>query len=71
MAGTRISRVSRIGTAGGRASTASGRGSPSHRAVLRLWTLLNAQGLLNGAAGTPDGAAFIEDDHWRMARRAN
>jgi hypothetical protein len=71
MAGTRISRVSRIGAAGGRASTASGRGSPSNRAVLRLWTLLNAQGLLNGAAGTQDGAAFTENDHWRMARRAN
>jgi hypothetical protein len=34
--------------------------------------LLNAQALLNGTAGTPDGAAFIEDDRWRMAaRRAN
>ena len=27
----------------------------------------SAQALLNGTAGTPDGAAFIEDDRWRMA----
>jgi hypothetical protein len=31
--------------------------------------LLNAQALLNGSAGTPDGVAFIEDDRWRMAAR--
>ena len=34
--------------------------------------LLNAQALLDGTAGAPDGAAPIEDDRWRMAaRRAN
>jgi hypothetical protein len=34
--------------------------------------LLNAQALLNGTAGTPDGTAGMEDDRWRMAaRRAN
>jgi hypothetical protein len=72
MAGTQIWKVSRIGAADGRARTARGRGSRSRRAALRLWTLLNAQALLNGTAGTPDGAAFIEDDRWRMAaRRAN
>jgi hypothetical protein len=43
MAGSQIWRVSRIGAADGRASTASGRGSRSHRPGLRLWTLLNAQ----------------------------
>jgi hypothetical protein len=31
--------------------------------------LLNAQALLNGTAGTLDGAALIEDDRWRMAAR--
>ena len=51
----------RIRAAGGRASTAGGRGSRSYRAGLRLWTLLNAQALLNGTAGTPDSAAFVED----------
>jgi hypothetical protein len=71
MAGTQIWIASRIRAADGRASAASGRGSRSHRAGLRLWTLLNAQGLLNGATGTPDGVALIEDDHWRMARRGN
>jgi hypothetical protein len=34
--------------------------------------LLNAQALLDGTVGTPDGVAFIEDDRRRMAaRRAN
>ncbi len=69
MAGTQIWRISRIGAADGRASTASGRDGRGHRAGLRLWTLLNAQALLNGTAGTPDGAAFVEDDRWRMAGR--
>ena len=72
MAGTWIWRASRIGAAEGRVSTASGRGSRSHRAGLGLWTLLNAQALLNGTAGTRDGVTAIEDDRWRMAgRRAN
>lgn len=72
MAVTQIWRVSRVRAADGRASTASGRRSHSHRAGPRLWALLNAQALLNGAAGTAGGAALIEDDHRRMApRRAN
>ncbi len=72
MAGTQILRASRIAAAGGRASTASGRGGRSRRPGHRLWILLNAQALLNGSAGTPDSVAFIEDDRWRMAaRRAN
>ena len=72
MAGTQIWRISRTGAADGRASTASGRGGRSYRTGLRLWALLNAQALLNGTAGTPGGAGFIEDDRWRMAgRRAN
>jgi hypothetical protein len=69
MAGTQIWRASPIGAADGRASTASGRGSRNRRAGLRLWTLLNAQALLNGTAGTPDGVPFVEDDRWRMAAR--
>jgi len=52
----------RICAAGGRAATAGGRGSRRYRAGLRLWTLLNAQALLSGTAGTPDSAAFVEDD---------
>ena len=69
MAGTQIWRASRIGPVSGRASAGSGRPSRSHRARLRLWTLLNAQALLNGTAGTPDGVAPIENDRWRMAAR--
>jgi hypothetical protein len=69
MAETPIWRASRIGAAGSRASTVSGRAGRGHRAALRLWTLLKAQALLNGTAGTPDGAAYIEDDRWRMAGR--
>jgi RimJ/RimL family protein N-acetyltransferase len=62
----------RIRAAGGRASTAGGRGGRSYRAGLRLWTLLNAQALLNGTAGTPDSTALVADDRQRMAaRRAN
>jgi RimJ/RimL family protein N-acetyltransferase len=62
----------RIRAAGGRASTAGGRGSRSYRAGLRLRTLLNAQALLNGTAGTPDSTALVEDDRQRMAaQRAN
>ena len=69
MAGTQIWKASRAATAGGRASAGSGWGSRRHRAGLRLWTLLNAQALLNGTAGTPDGTPFIEDDRRRMAAR--
>jgi hypothetical protein len=69
MAETPIWRISRTGAADGRASTARGRGGRGHRAGLRLWTLLNAQALLNGTAGTRDDAAVIEDDRWRMAAR--
>jgi hypothetical protein len=69
MAGTQIWSAARIRAADGRASTASGQSSRSHRAGLRLWTFLNAQTLLNGPAGTPDGVALIEDDRRRMAAR--
>lgn len=73
MAVTQIWRASRMRAAdGGRASTASGKRSRSRGAGHRLWALLNAQALLNGTAGTPDGVALIEDDRRRMAaRRAN
>jgi hypothetical protein len=69
MAVTQIWRASRMRAAGGRASTASGRCSRSHRAGHRLWAMLNAQALLNGTAGTPGGVALIEDDRRRMAAR--
>ena len=62
----------RIPATSGRASTAGGRVAAATRAGLRLWTLLNAQALLNGRARTPDSAAFVEDNRQRMAaRRAN
>jgi RimJ/RimL family protein N-acetyltransferase len=62
----------RIHAAGGRASTAGGRGSRGYWAGLRLWTLLNARALLNGTAGPPDSVAPAEDGRQRMAaRRAN
>jgi len=38
---------------------------------LRLWALLNAQALIHGAAGGPDGIAFVEDDRQRLARRGH
>ena len=64
-----IWRASRKCTADGRVLAASGRRSRSHRAGLRLWALLNAQALLNGAAGTLGGVVLIEDDSRRMAAR--
>ena len=69
MAVTQIWRASRIRAANGRAPTASGRRSRSHRTGHRLWALLNAQALLNGTAGTPGGVALVEDDRRRMAAR--
>jgi hypothetical protein len=70
MAVTQLWRASRMRTADRRAPMASGR--RSHRVGLRLWALLNAQALLDGPAGTPGGAALVEDDRRRMAaRRAN
>jgi len=72
MAVNQIRKASRVRAAGGRASTAVGRRNRSHRVRPRLFALLNAQALLHGAAGTPGGAALIEDDHRRLAaRRAN
>jgi len=38
---------------------------------LRLWTLLNAQALIRGAAGGAHDIAVIEDDHRRLARRGH
>jgi hypothetical protein len=69
MAVTQIWRASRVRADGGRASTASGARGRSHRAGPRLWALLNAQALLNGAAGPPGGVAPAEDDRGRMAAR--
>jgi hypothetical protein len=62
-------RASRARAAGGRASTTGGEQDRSGRAGTRLWALLNAQALLSGAAGTPDGNVPVEDDRRRMAAR--
>jgi hypothetical protein len=69
MAVNQIWRVSRTCAAGGRASTAGVGRNRGDRAGSRLWALLNAQALLSGAAGNPDGTALIEDDRGRMAAR--
>jgi len=38
----------------------------------QLWTLLHAQSLIRGTAGSRDDVALVEDDHRRMsAWRAN
>ena len=68
MTETQLRRASRTHAAEGRAVKASGKAGWIHCARLALWTALNAQALLNGAAS----AASAEDDHARMAaRRAN
>jgi hypothetical protein len=68
MATTPIRMASRVRVAGRRGSRASkGSGNPRRQAWLRLWTLVHAQGLLNGTAGSQDDVTFIEDDRGRMA----
>lgn len=59
-----IGPAARIRAAGGRSASARRDGSGRRR--LRLWTLLNAQALINGPAGGP--AAVVEDDRQRLAR---
>jgi hypothetical protein len=66
---SQIGRARRVGADDGRAPAARGRRSRSRRAGPRLWALLNAPALLNGAAGTQGGAGPIEDDRRRMAAR--
>jgi hypothetical protein len=61
MATTLGSRTSR-----GLAST-SARISRSRRVRTRLWTLLNAPGLLQGSTAAADSAACVEDDYRRFA----
>ena len=71
MAITQIWRTSRVNAADGREPVAGG-DRLGRRAGRRLWTLLHAQGLLNGTAGSRDVASFVEDDRGRMsARRPN
>ena len=45
----------------------SARNSRSRRVRTRLWTLLNAPGLLRGSTGGADSAARVEDDYRRFA----
>ena len=61
MATTLGSRASR------RLARTSARISRSRRVRTRLWTLLNAPGLLQGSTGTADSAACVEDDYRRFA----
>ena len=68
MAITQIWRDSRVHAAGGREPAPGGAG---RRAGRQLWTLLHAQGLINGTAGSRGIVTFVEDDRGRMsARRA-
>jgi hypothetical protein len=66
MAGTQVWRASPRCAAAGRPLAASPGG---RRAALRLWTLLHAQGLLQGTVAGPGGVAVAEDDRWRLAAR--
>jgi hypothetical protein len=60
MAGTQVWRASR------RLPMTSRRSSRSRRAGGRLWTVLNAQRLLEGTGGQ-ENAASVEDDYQRFA----
>jgi hypothetical protein len=50
-----------------RASATTSTGRRSRRVRTRLWTLLNAPGLLQGGTGSADSAAHVEDDYHRFA----
>jgi hypothetical protein len=71
MATAQIWRASRVRAADGR-EPAAGTGRLGCRVRRQLWTLLHAQGLLNGTGRSRDDVTFIEDDRGRMpARRAD
>jgi hypothetical protein len=67
MAITQIWRASRAYAADGREPVAGG--GLGRRAGRQLWTLLHAQGLINGTAGSRDVVTFVEDDRRRMSAR--
>jgi hypothetical protein len=67
MAITQIWRASQVRAADGREPVA-GRG-PARRPGRQLWTLLHAQALINGTAGSRDVVTFVEDDRGRMSAR--
>ena len=50
-----------------RLARTSTRTSRSRRVRTRLWTLLNAPGLLQGGTGSADSAPYVEDDYHRFA----
>ncbi len=61
MAGTHVWRASRM------LARTSRRSSRSARVSTRLWTLLNAPGLLQGSTAGADSATRMEDDRRRLA----
>jgi hypothetical protein len=61
MAGTHVWRASRM------LAATSRRSNCSRRVTARLWTLLNAPGLLQGAPAGADSATCVEDDRRRFA----
>jgi hypothetical protein len=71
MAITQIWRSSRVRAAYDREPVLGGL-RLGRRAVRQVWTLLHAQGLIKGTAGSRDDVTFVEDDRRRMAGwRAN
>jgi hypothetical protein len=65
MAGIQVWRASRRLPMTNRGS--SHRSSRSRWTGGRLWTLLNAQRLLDGTTGGQHSAAYVEDDYQRFA----
>jgi len=64
MIGTGL-RPARRGRAAGDGANAAGSGES--RLAMRLWTLLHAQALLDGAIDGAGGGLNAEDDRWRLA----
>lgn len=60
-----VLRRARHAPAGGDGANAAD--SSKSRLAMRLWTLLHAQALLQGAIGGAGGVLNAEDDRWRLA----
>jgi hypothetical protein len=67
--GTQVREAGPVCTGAAAASTVRGRSSRGGWVGRQLWTLLNAQALLNGTAGGRGDVAVFEDDYRRLAAR--
>jgi hypothetical protein len=69
MTETQIWRASRVYGGQGQAVPVGDACHRRRRVVLRLWTLMHAQAVLDGATGGAGDVALVEDDRRRLAAR--